>query len=229
MDNRILAIIPAYNEEQSIKHVIENIKDTVSGILVIDDGSSDNTTKYAKEAGAEVITFPENRGKGNAMRKGYEYFVNSDYDISIIFDADGQYRKEDIIPTCNPILEHTADLVVGSRFIGKYQYNANVNYKTMIMCNNISTTVTRVMSRLPTTDSQSGLVAMSRIAASKLDLKAKRWGIHQELIIRAGKKGLKYCEVPIIFEKRMHGVSRLKVMKYPFTAFPVMLKAWIRN
>lgn len=85
------------------------------------------------------------------------------------------------------------------------------------------------MSGLPTTDAQGGLVAINKYAASVLDLKADRWGIHQEIIIRAGKKGLRYKEVPIIFEKRMHGISRLKVLKYPFTAFPVMLRAWIRK
>jgi len=195
----------------------------------VDDGSSDNTSKYAKECGVEVITFSENKGKGVAIREGYKYFINSPYDICFIFDADGQYRKEDILPVCTPIINDEADIVVGSRFIGRYTDGANINYKTRILCNNISTTVTRIMSGLPTTDSQSGLVAVSKYAAKQLDLKADRWGIHQEIIIRAGKKGLRYKEVPIIFEKRMHGVSRLKVLKYPFTAFPVMLKAWIRK
>jgi len=229
MDKKLLALIPAYNEEKSIKVVIENIKDVVDGILVVDDGSSDDTTKYARECGVEVITFEENRGKGVAIREGYKYFTNSEHDICFIFDADGQYRKEDILPVCEPIINDEADMVVGSRFIGKYTEGANINYKIRIMCNNISTTVTRIMSGLPTTDSQSGLVAVSKYAAKQLDLNADRWGIHQEIIIRAGKKGLRYKEVPIIFEKRMHGVSRLKVLKYPFTAFPVMVKAWIRK
>ena len=229
MSKKLLALIPAYNEEKSIKTVIKNIKNTVNGILVVDDGSSDNTSKYAKECSVEVITFKENKGKGVAIREGYKYFINSSYDICFIFDADGQYRKEDIKPVCEPIVNDEADIVVGSRFIGQYTDGANINYKTRIMCNNISTTVTRIMSGLPTTDSQSGLVAVSKYAANQLDLNADRWGIHQEIIIRAGKKGLRYKEVPIIFEKRMHGVSRLKVLKYPFTAFPVMLRAWFRR
>ena len=229
MNKKLLALIPAYNEEKSIKVVIENIKDIVDGILVVDDGSSDNTTERAKECGVEVITFEENKGKGVAIREGYKYFINSEHDICFIFDADGQYRKEDILPVCEPIINDEADMVVGSRFLGEYTEGANINYKIRIMCNNISTTVTRIMSGLPTTDSQSGLVAINKYAAKQLDLNADRWGIHQEIIIRAGKKGLRYKEVPIIFEKRMHGVSRLKVLKYPFTAFPVMVKAWIRK
>lgn len=229
MDKKLLALIPAYNEEKSIKKVIENIKDTVDGILVVDDGSSDNTSKVSKECGVEVITFSENKGKGVAIREGYKYFINSPYDICFIFDADGQYRNEDIMPTCMPIINDEADIVVGSRFLGEYTKGANINYKNRIICNNISTTVTKIMSGVPTTDSQSGLVAVNKYAAKQLDLEADRWGIHQEIIIRAGKKGLRYKEVPIIFEKRMHGVSRLKVLKYPFTAFPVMLRAWIRK
>jgi len=229
MNKKLLALIPAYNEEKSIKKVIENIKDVVDGILVVDDGSSDNTSKYAKECGVEVITFRENKGKGVAIREGYKYFVNSSHDICFIFDADGQYRKEDILPVCEPIIKDEADIVIGSRFLGKYEEGANVNYKIRILCNNISTTVTRIMAGVPTTDAQSGLVAVNKYAAKQLDLEADRWGIHQEIIIRAGKKGLRYKEVPIVFEKRMHGVSRLKVMKYPFTAFPVMLRAWMRK
>ncbi|XRP97067.1 glycosyltransferase family 2 protein [Methanocaldococcus sp. 16A] len=228
-NKKILAIIPAYNEEKSIKIVIKNIKDIVDGILVIDDGSEDNTYKYAKECGVEVIRFEKNRGKGAAIREGYKYFMNSNYDICVIYDADGQYRKEDIPKVCEPIIKDEADIVVGSRFLGKYKEGANVNYKLRILCNNISTFVTRLMSGLPTTDAQSGLVAINKYAAKVLDLKADRWGIHQEIIIRAGKKGLRYKEVPIVFEKRLHGVSRLKVLKYPFIAFPVMLKAWIRR
>ena len=69
MDKKLLALIPAYNEEKSIKKVIENIKDTVDGILVVDDGSSDNTSKVSKECGVEVITFSENKGKGVAIEK----------------------------------------------------------------------------------------------------------------------------------------------------------------
>ncbi|MBW9221788.1 glycosyltransferase family 2 protein [Methanothermococcus sp. SCGC AD-155-C09] len=229
MSNKILALIPAYNEEKSIKTVISNIKDIVDGILVVDDGSNDNTAKYAKECEVEVIRFDKNRGKGAAIREGYNYFLSSNYDICIIYDADGQYRKEDILPVCKPIMEDGADIVVGSRFLGRYTDGANINYKTRILCNNIATLVTRIMSGLPTTDAQSGLVAINRYAAKVLDLEADRWGIHQEIIIRAGKKGLRYGEVPIVFEKRMHGVSRLKVLKYPFVAFPVMLKAWLRE
>jgi glycosyltransferase involved in cell wall biosynthesis len=191
-NKKILAIIPAYNEEKSIKTVIENIRDIVDGILVVDDGSEDNTYKYAKECGVEVIRFERNRGKGAAIREGYKYFVNSEYDIAIIYDADGQHRKEDIIPVCEPIIKDEADIVVGSRFLGKYKEEANVNYKIRIICNNISTFVTRLMSGLPTTDAQSGLVAVNKYAAKVLDLKADRWGIHQEIIIRAGKKGLRY-------------------------------------
>lgn len=229
MGKRLLALIPAYNEERSIKTVIENIKNLVDGILVIDDGSSDGTSRSAGECGVEVITFERNRGKGVALREGYNYFINSDYDIVFGYDADGQHRGEDIHPVCEPITNDEADIVVGSRFLGEYTKEANINYRVRICCNNISTTVTRIMSGLATTDSQSGLVAINKYAAEQLDLKADRWGIHQELIIMAGKKGLRYKEVPIIFEKRLHGVSRLKVMSYPFTAFPVMLRAWMRK
>ncbi|AXI24801.1 glycosyl transferase [Methanofervidicoccus sp. A16] len=229
MSKRILALIPAYNEEGSIKIVIKNIRNIVDGILVVDDGSSDNTAKYARECGVEVIRFHKNRGKGAAIREGYKYFLSSNYDVCIIYDADGQYRKEDILPVCKPIIEDEADIVVGSRFLGKYKEGANINYRIRILCNHMSTFVTRIMSGLPTTDAQSGLVAINRYAAEVLDLEADRWGIHQEIIIRAGKKGLRYKEVPIVFEKRLHGVSRLKVLKYPFVAFPVMLKAWLRK
>jgi len=142
MNNRILAIIPAYNEEKSIKLVIENIKDTVSGILVIDDGSDDDTTKYAKESGVEVITFEHNRGKGAAVRAGYTYFAKSDYDIAIIIDGDGQYTKDVIEPVCGPLINNKADLVVGSRFLGEYYKKVPTGRKIRTFCNNIATETT---------------------------------------------------------------------------------------
>ncbi|MBA2860468.1 glycosyltransferase family 2 protein [Methanococcus maripaludis] len=228
MNNKILAIIPAYNEEKSIKKVIENIQDTVSGILVIDDGSSDNTTKYAKETGFNVITFKNNQGKGAAIRAGYEYFARSDYDIAIIIDGDGQYTKEAIIPVCDPIIHNKADLVVGSRFLGEYYKKTPEGRKIRTFCNNIATETTRFMSGLPITDAQSGLVALNKKSIEKLNLKAQRWGIHQEILIQAGKHGLRYLEVPSTVKNRLYGVSKIKVIKYPLTALPVMLKAWFR-
>jgi len=123
MEIKVLAIIPAYNEEKTIASVINELKThKFIDILVINDGSRDSTSKIAHSLCVEVIDSIENQGIGSAMKKGYQFANNNGYDIAIQVDADGQHDISKINELILVIKENNFDMVIGSRYIEKTQY-----------------------------------------------------------------------------------------------------------
>ena len=122
--NKNLIIIPAYNEEKSIKSVVESIYQTTKecDVIVINDGSKDNTYIEAKKTKAIVINLPNNLGIGGAVQTGYLYAYKNDYDIAIQVDADGQHDPKYINNMIEFIDKGQADMVIGSRFIEDIDY-----------------------------------------------------------------------------------------------------------
>lgn len=121
---KLLVTLPALNEEKSIKGVIEKIPNkiehiSVVDVLVLNDGSSDNTVSYAMQAGARVISLKHNMGLGFIFQKGVEEAIKGDYDIMVNIDADGQFNPHDIIKLTKPIVNKETDFVTASRFIDK--------------------------------------------------------------------------------------------------------------
>jgi len=94
--HKIAAVIPAYQEKKHIGDVVRRTRDKIDNVLVVDDGSNDKTAERAREAGAEVIVHPQNRGKGEAIKTGLRHFLNRQFDWVFILDADGQHRPEEI-------------------------------------------------------------------------------------------------------------------------------------
>src|SRR3989338_1556584 len=120
--SRILIIIPAYNEAESIEAVISVVKKELpaADILVVNDGSKDATSILAKEIGGVVVVdLPYNMGIGAAMQTGYRYADLKNYEIAVQVDADGQHPPDQIKYLTTPIIEKEADIVIGSRFLGK--------------------------------------------------------------------------------------------------------------
>ena len=117
---KCLVIIPAYNEEENIERVIENLKEHYSAYdyVVINDGSSDNTARLCRKRGYELVDLPVNLGLAGAFQTGLKYAYRRGYDYAIQFDADGQHRPEFIAPMLDKIQEGY-DIVIGSRFVTK--------------------------------------------------------------------------------------------------------------
>jgi glycosyltransferase involved in cell wall biosynthesis len=113
-----LAIVPAYNEEASVGRVIDEIRslDPVFDIVVVDDGSVDRTAAVAAERGVHVVRLPFNLGIGGAMQTGYRFALEHGYDIAVQIDGDGQHDPSELPKILGPVLDGSADLVVGSRF-----------------------------------------------------------------------------------------------------------------
>jgi len=126
-------IIPAFNEEERIASVIEGInKYSDADVVVIDDGSKDLTGEKSKKAGAVVITHPFNMGYGVALQTGYKYAVKKNYDLLVQMDGDGQHDPKYIIELFNQVESRGCDVAIGSRFLGKNNYDTGVLKSTGI-------------------------------------------------------------------------------------------------
>ena len=123
MKNRVLLIIPTYNEDKSIQRTLESILNTHYDYIVVDDGSIDNTKRILQQNHYNYITLSSNLGIGGAVQTGYKYACENNYDIAIQFDADGQHNAEYIKDLIRPILNQEADLIIGSCFIDKNKKN----------------------------------------------------------------------------------------------------------
>ena len=185
--------IPAYNEEKNIANIIIKLKKITDSIIVCDDGSSDMTSEIAKNLGVIVISHKKNMGYGAAIRTIFEKSAEIGSDILVTFDADGQHRIEDVSKVLHPLENSEADIVIGSRFLGK---QSNVpNYRKLGI--KVITQVTNSSLKTKLTDSQSGFRAYSKQVLSKISLSEIGMGISTEILIKASSKGLRITEVPI--------------------------------
>jgi hypothetical protein len=145
--DRIAIVIPAYNEEDNIAHVLERIPPTVCGlgtaVLVMDDGSRDRTGEIAREHGAAVARHVTNLGGGAALRTGYRLMVDSGSKIVVTLDADGQHRPEEMAALVQPILDGTVDMAHGSRVLGHAEPNHFAREMGIVFFNRLVSLITR--------------------------------------------------------------------------------------
>ncbi len=193
---KIFCVIPALNEEETIKEVIEKTKPLVDQVVVVDDGSIDNTKKIAKDSGAVVLTHLVNRGQGAALETGNLYALRNGADVVVHFDADGQFMPEEIKDVLKPIINGEADMVLGSRFMGK---ESNMPTFKKIVIIPIARLVNRFVlgARMKLTDPQCGFRAMSRKALKEIRIKQNGMAHTSEIIYKIYKNNLKTKEVPI--------------------------------
>jgi len=152
----ITAIVPAYNEELTIGSVVISASEFVDHVIVVDDGSTDHTAEIAEIAGAEVIKHPQNRGKGAALKTGFE--AVKDADIIVTIDGDGQHNPREIPLLVKPIADGQTDMVNGSRYLDK-KSNGTPAYRRIGQT--VLDKTTNINSGLKITDSQSGFRAFA--------------------------------------------------------------------
>ncbi len=196
-------------------------------IIVCNDGSTDLTADIARNLGAVVIDHPKNLGYGAGINSIFLKAKEINADILVTFDADGQHRVEDIKTVIEPITKNEADIVIGSRFLGK---NDDVpEYRKLGI--KVITKVTNSTLSEKLTDSQSGFRAYNKKALTELSLSDQGMGISTEILIKASSKGMKIAEVPIrvLYGKdtsthnaMSHGVSVLfSTMKFVSIEHPL--------
>jgi len=189
----VIAVMPAYDEGPRIGPVIDDVSEQVDVVLVIDDGSTDNTAAIAQEHGAQVIRHLVNRGAGAAVATGIHRALDLGANVIITVDADGQHRADDIPSLVRRVVEDEADVVIGSRFLGGIDDMPLVKR----VGNHSLTWLTRALYGVRLTDSQSGFRALNRRAAELFELRVDRYGFCSEMVGEAARNSLRLTEVPI--------------------------------
>lgn len=207
---KLVVMIPAYNEEDTIGRVIEEIPHSIEGVdkievLVIDDGSTDTTPEVAEKAGADkIITHKANLGLGVAFRNGLETALEMGATIIVNLDADFQYNAKEIPKLIEPVMRGEADIVLGDRQVDVLRHMPWSKRGG----NKIATWVVRRVTDLPIMDAQTGFRAFSRDAALRMNLTGD-YTYTQETLIQAANKKLTVGQIPVEFREREEGESRL--------------------
>ncbi len=199
-------IIPAFNEEDSIESVVNEIPSIVREIIVCDNASTDRTGTIARSAGASVVSQPE-QGYGNACLKGMEYIAAKDElpDIIVFLDGDYSDYPEEMMDLVNPIVNDDMHMVIGSRAKGHMENGAMMPQQ--IFGNWLATNLIRLIYKYEFTD----LGPFRAVRYDKLvemDMKDKNFGWTVEMQVKAAKMGINCTEVPVRYRKRI-GVSKV--------------------
>jgi len=191
---KVFCVIPAYNEAQSIVAVINRVKPIVDELVVVDDHSSDRTLELAKSALIPVLHHIVNRGQGAALQTGNDYALLNGADIIVHFDADGQFLAEEIKDMVKPILDNQADIVFGSRFLGK-KSNLPRFKKNVIMP--LAKMFNKIFFGINLSDPQNGFRAMSAKVAQEIKIESDGMAHCNEILIAAHRNKYRIQEVPI--------------------------------
>lgn len=183
----------AYNEDGVIADVVRPLVDAGYSVVVVDDGSRDQTGARAREAGAAIVRHAVNRGQGAALQSGLRYALRHGAGILVTFDADGQHSADDIPRLVGPIAARDADIVLGSRFL---EHAADVPAARRLLLR-LAVAFTGVVSGVRLTDAHNGLRAMSRRAAEQVELQLDRMAHASEIIDQLVRTGLPLVEVSV--------------------------------
>ena len=213
MESKIFAVIPAYNEEDNISKVISETKKYVNNIIVVDDGSKDNTSEEAKKEGVIVLKHIINLGKGATLKTGCDYAIKQGADKIIVLDADAQHEPSQIPNFLNEL--ENADVVLGYRTLGK-------GMPSILKLGNLFINkITKLLYGITLHDTQCGYRAFTSHAYKKIRWKASNYSMESEMIANIGKRSLKYKEIPIktIYTDRYKGTTVLDGIKIVYNLF----------
>lgn len=189
----VVAVIPAYNEARFIGSVVVKTLPHVSHVIVVDDGSDDDTAAIARLAGAEVVSHAHNQGKGNALNSGFQTALAHHADVVVTLDADGQHLPDEMRHVIAPVLNGEADIVIGSRYLNSESHVPVAR----VVGHQFFNWFTAAASGLSISDSQSGFRAFSAKALAAHPFRSNGFSVESEMQFWAQQHALRVVEVPV--------------------------------
>jgi len=205
MKQRVIIVIPAYNEEKTISNVLLGLRQAIPECarVVVNDGSKDATGSIVEELGEKQIKLPCNLGYGHALQTGFKYAISYGYEIIICFDADGQHQPEDVPPILKTLIERDADMVIGSRYCDGSPYTGPFGRR---LGQHIFSHLTRLLIGRRIFDTSSGFKALKARACEDI-IDGTFLDFHIETLVRLSMFGFKIEEFPVTMRERSFGRS----------------------
>ena len=225
---KLLIIIPAYNEEQNIQQVVDNIIENFPqyDYIIVNDGSTDGTLAICEERGYHYINLPINLGIGGAVQAGYRYAKEYNYDIAIQIDGDGQHNIAYADEMIQLLAKNEADIVIGSRFIEKQGFQSSGSRRTGIK---ILSTFIKLCTGIKVNDVTSGFRAVNK---RFIDVYCQDYSNdypEPEAIVTAVMYRGRVKEIPVIMNKRQGGESSIRFWNSVYYMIKVTLAIFIRR
>ncbi len=219
---KVLIIVPAFNEEETLTHVINDITANLPGtdIVVVNDGSSDATGAVAESLGVTALHHPYNLGIGATMQTGYKYASRNGYDIAVQVDGDGQHMANQVSALLIPIAKGEADIVVGSRFLGLGEYSPSLARGAGIRF--FSKLVSAIIGE-HITDTTSGFRASGKRTIKFFSGHYPDDYPEVEALVILHKLGFKIAEVPVKMSERVGGKSSITPTRSVYYMVKVLL------
>jgi polyprenyl-phospho-N-acetylgalactosaminyl synthase len=218
----VWVVIAAYNEAKVIGEVIADVKQAGHRVVVVDDGSKDETAAVASAAGALVIRHPINLGQGAALQTGLDFALMHGAQLLVTFDADGQHRASEIAGLIAALTTHGADFALGSRFLG--QAIGQPLARRLLL--RAATVFTLITTGLALTDAHNGLRAMTRRGAQAIQLRQNRMAHASELLHQIADSGLAWVEAPVTIHYSAYSLAKGQNL---FDAFLIVLDLLARR
>ena len=225
----VSVVVPVFNEELTIGNVIERLAAVMQKtgfkyeIIVVDDCSVDNSLEISKNHSVRVFSLKEHMGKGYVLRAG---FAKAKGEIVTTIDSDGSHRPEELPRLLTPILQGKADLVIGSRYLGQKPVVAK---KLNVVGVRLFNFLIKILTRTDVSDSQSGFRVMKSVVLRSMRLKSGGYEIESEMLVKTAQHGFTVIELPISFEQRTYGTSRLDPLVDGFKILLSIALAYIKG
>ena len=228
---RVLVIVPAHNEEESLRATLQEVRRVVPqmDLLVVDDGSHDETARVARDQGVPVLRHPINLGVGGALQTGFRWAVQNQYDVGVQLDADGQHDPSYLPALLEPLQAGRCDVSIGSRYVRRSGYRAPLARRAGMLL--FSGLVSAVLRRR-ITDTTSGFRAYSRAVMEVCQHDFPKDFPDAPLLISLGRLGFRLEAVPVEMRERQAGRSFYTVGKslyYPYKNLLASLMALLRR
>lgn len=203
----VYVVVPAYKEASVLPTVIQGLAAYIprDQIVVVNDGSPDDTADVAMSQGVITLSHPINRGQGAAIATGVAAALRLGAEIIVTFDADDQHSPSDLPAMVDPIRQGRADVALGSRFVGDGKGNVPAGRRMLLRGGVI---FTRLISRIRVTDTHNGLRALSRNAAGQISIRQDGMAHASEILDEIGRLGLTYEEVPVHIRYSEYSMSK---------------------